>query len=87
MSPILTVRDLEWDKAPGQPVFSDVNFTVNEGDFVVLTGKSGCGSVYSSELGACIARAKRSDKSRKSTLLKCLAHLNLYSGAIEFRGQ
>lgn len=45
MSPILTIRDLEWEKSLGQPVFSDVNFTVDEGDFVVLTGKSGCGSV------------------------------------------
>jgi len=45
MSPILSIRNLEWEKAPGQPVFSNVNFTLEEGDFLVLTGKSGSGQV------------------------------------------
>jgi len=66
MSPILNIRNLEWEKAPGQPVFSNVNFTLEDGDFLVLTGKSGSG---------------------KSTMLKCLAHLNLYKGEIEYHGQ
>lgn len=43
MSPILSVRNLEWEKAPGQPIFSNVNFALEEGDFLVLTGKSGTG--------------------------------------------
>jgi ABC-type bacteriocin/lantibiotic exporter with double-glycine peptidase domain len=43
MSPILSVRNLEWEKAPGQPIFSNVNFNLEEGDFLVLTGKSGTG--------------------------------------------
>lgn len=47
---LLSVRDLEWDKAPGQPVFDSVNFAVQEGDIVVLTGKSGSGCVLSNIL-------------------------------------
>ena len=43
MSPLLSVRNLEWEKTPGDPIFSDVNFTLDEGDFLVLTGKSGSG--------------------------------------------
>lgn len=49
---LLSVRDLEWDKAPGQPVFDAVNFTVQEGDIVVLTGKSGSGCVLSNIIEA-----------------------------------
>jgi len=52
MSPLLTVRDLAWEKAPGQPVFASVNFSVDEGDVVVLTGKSGSGK---STLLKCLA--------------------------------
>lgn len=47
MSPLLTIRDLEWDKAPGQPVFTGIDLTVDEGDIVMLTGKSGSGYVPS----------------------------------------
>ncbi|THG99207.1 hypothetical protein EW026_g3089 [Hermanssonia centrifuga] len=39
---------------------------VNEGDVLILQGKSGCG---------------------KTTLLKCLAHLNVYEGELEYRGK
>jgi len=52
MSSILNVRNLEWEKAPGQPIFSNVSFTLEERDFLVLTGKSGCGK---STLLKCLA--------------------------------
>lgn len=85
---LLAVRELEWDKAPGQPVFDSVNFTVQEGDIVVLTGKSGSGCAcpcFSSRARWGILRDVVSH--RKSTLLKCLAHLNIYKGEILYRGQ
>ncbi|KAI0780727.1 P-loop containing nucleoside triphosphate hydrolase protein [Trametes elegans] len=41
--PLLELKDLSWYKQKGQPVFTNVNLTVNEGDIVVLQGKSGSG--------------------------------------------
>lgn len=40
---VLELKGVECSKAKGQPIFSDVSFTVNEGDVVILQGKSGCG--------------------------------------------
>ena len=40
---LLWVKDVAWEKAPGQPIISGVSFKVYEGDVVVLTGKSGSG--------------------------------------------
>ncbi|KAH9934704.1 P-loop containing nucleoside triphosphate hydrolase protein, partial [Fomitopsis serialis] len=39
------------------PIFSHINFSVREGDILIVQGKSGSG---------------------KSTILKCLSHLNIY---------
>ncbi|KAI0647249.1 P-loop containing nucleoside triphosphate hydrolase protein [Trametes meyenii] len=64
--PLLELRNLAWYKQKGQPVFTDVNLQVNEGDLVVLQGKSGAG---------------------KSSLLKCIAHLNTHEGEVLYRGQ
>jgi len=67
MDALLEVRDvacLKEDK--GSPVFSKVNFVVNEGDIVIIQGKSGTG---------------------KTTLLKCLSHLNVYTGQVLYRGR
>jgi len=47
-------------------MFENVNFSVNEGDVVILRARSGSG---------------------KTTLLKCIAHLYLYHGTVEFRGK
>jgi len=41
--PILELRDVGCSKSPGQPIFAHVNFTVNDGDVIVLQGKSGSG--------------------------------------------
>ena len=41
--PIIEVKEVGCSKAKGQPIFSNVSFTVNEGDVVMLQGKSGSG--------------------------------------------
>ncbi|KIM87098.1 hypothetical protein PILCRDRAFT_815556 [Piloderma croceum F 1598] len=43
MVPLLEIRDLACLRDQGSPVFSDLNFIVNEGDIVVIQGKSGSG--------------------------------------------
>ncbi len=40
---ILDIKNVGCSKAPGEPIFSHVNFKVNEGDVLILQGKSGCG--------------------------------------------
>ncbi|KAF8312017.1 ATP-binding cassette transporter [Clavulina sp. PMI_390] len=54
MANLLTIRDLSWykDGDRDHTIFHGVNFTVNEGDFLVLTGKSGSGK---STLLKCLA--------------------------------
>ena len=42
---ILEIKSVGCSKTEGQPIFTDVNFTVNDGDIVVLQGKSGAGYV------------------------------------------
>ena len=42
-NPILELTNVGCSKAPGQPIFEHVSFTVNERDVVVLQGKSGSG--------------------------------------------
>lgn len=42
-SPVIEVKEVGCSKAKGQPIFSNVTFTVNEGDVVILQGKSGSG--------------------------------------------
>jgi len=49
---MLEVKDLTYSKGGGQPIISGINFTVNEGDVVVLKGVSGSGK---STLLKCIA--------------------------------
>lgn len=40
---LLELKDVACSKAPGQPIFTHVNLTVNEGDVIILQGKSGSG--------------------------------------------
>ena len=40
---LLELKDVGCNKAPGQPIFSHVNLTVNDGDVIILQGKSGSG--------------------------------------------
>ncbi|CAL1705036.1 unnamed protein product [Somion occarium] len=40
---ILEVHNIGVYQAPGQPIITDVNFEVREGDIVILQGKSGAG--------------------------------------------
>ena len=42
-SPFLTVKSLACQRGPN-PVFSDVSFTINQGEIVGLQGDSGCGN-------------------------------------------
>ncbi|KAH7926322.1 P-loop containing nucleoside triphosphate hydrolase protein [Leucogyrophana mollusca] len=63
---LLELRDVSCARNKDENIFSSVNFDVNEGDVVVLQGKSGCG---------------------KTTLMKCIAHLNVYEGHITFNGR
>lgn len=44
-APLLELRNIGCYKQKGQPIFADVNLKVNEGEVVVLQGKSGSGSV------------------------------------------
>ena len=41
--PLLELRNLACNKQKGQPIFANVDITVNEGDVLVLQGKSGSG--------------------------------------------
>lgn len=43
--PLLELRNIGCYKQKGQSIFADVNLKVNEGEVVVLQGKSGSGSV------------------------------------------
>ncbi|EGN95960.1 hypothetical protein SERLA73DRAFT_185413 [Serpula lacrymans var. lacrymans S7.3] len=63
---LLDIRGLSCLREQGHPLFSKLTFQVNEGDIIVIQGKSGSG---------------------KTTMLKCIAHLNLYEGSIFYRGQ
>ncbi|KAH8106852.1 P-loop containing nucleoside triphosphate hydrolase protein [Cristinia sonorae] len=51
-TPILELKHVGCSKAKGQPIFTNVNFTVNEGDVVIFQGKSGSGK---STLLKCLA--------------------------------
>ena len=44
-APLLELKKVGCYKQKGQPIFSDVNLQVNEGDIVVLQGKSGSGYI------------------------------------------
>ena len=44
-APLLQLKGLACYKQKGQPIFTGVNLTVNEGEVLVLQGKSGCGYV------------------------------------------
>ncbi|TFY62008.1 hypothetical protein EVJ58_g4148 [Rhodofomes roseus] len=63
---LLEIKDLECPRPNGDPIFSHVNFSVREGDILIVQGKSGSG---------------------KSTILKCLSHLNIYRGEVLYRGK
>ncbi|KAF5391350.1 hypothetical protein D9757_001879 [Collybiopsis confluens] len=62
---LFTVHDLSCETDEGAQIFSGINLVLNQGDIVVVQGKSGCG---------------------KTTFLKCLAHLHLYTGDVVFHG-
>lgn len=42
-TPILELRDITCEVSSGQTLFQDVSFSVNEGDTIILQGKSGSG--------------------------------------------
>ncbi len=42
-SPLLEVHNLECSLGTKEHIFHHVHFTVNEGEVVILQGKSGCG--------------------------------------------
>lgn len=43
MAAILEVSDLACLRDKGSPVFSKLNFVVNDGDIIIIQGKSGSG--------------------------------------------
>lgn len=43
MVALLEIRDLACLRDQGLPIFSNLNFIINEGDIVVIQGKSGSG--------------------------------------------
>ncbi|KAG9096613.1 hypothetical protein FRC06_008490 [Ceratobasidium sp. 370] len=65
-APLLSVKGLTVYKAKNDPIVSNISFEVQEGDVLVLQGRSGGG---------------------KSTILKALAHLNVYQGEILLHGK
>ena len=82
MEALLEVRNLACLKEDkGSPVFSKVNFVVNEGDIVIIQGKSGTG------YDRLLANVAVLTQNRKTTLLKCLSHLNVYTGEVLYRGR
>ena len=92
MAPLLAVKNLSCVWPEGDPMFENVNFSVNEGDIIVLQARSGSGCVVSIpvSLTSTIHRHHHHASSlscSKTTLLKCIAHLYLYHGTVEFRGK
>lgn len=79
---LLEVHDLAVYKDGTNSIISKVNLKVNQGDVIVLRGASGCGYVGTQEL-----RNHSNFPCSKTTLLKCLAHLDLYSGEILYKGK
>ncbi|KAF8521205.1 P-loop containing nucleoside triphosphate hydrolase protein [Hysterangium stoloniferum] len=55
-----------------QTIFNGLSFNLNAGDILVLLSRSGTGPVYMLY--------------KKTTLLKCLSHLNVYQGDVLLRG-
>jgi len=47
MAPLLAVKNLSCVWPEGDPIFENVNFSVNEGDIIVLQARSGSGCVVS----------------------------------------
>ena len=47
MAPLLAVKNLSCVWPEGDPMFENVNFSVNEGDIIVLQARSGTGCVVS----------------------------------------
>ena len=47
MSPLLAVKNLSCVWSEGDPMFENINFSVNEGDIIVLQARSGTGYVAS----------------------------------------
>jgi len=47
MAPLLAVKNLSCVWPEGDPMFENVNFSVNEGDIIVLQARSGSGCVMS----------------------------------------
>ena len=43
MQGFLKIEGLNKTYVPGKPVFADVNFTIDKGEFVIIIGHSGCG--------------------------------------------
>jgi len=91
MSPLLAVKNLSCVWPEGDPMFENINFNVNEGDIVVLQARSGTGYVAPVRVSLVLISSSLSQSRflvcRKTTLLKCIAHLYLYRGTVEFRGK
>jgi ABC-type iron transport system FetAB ATPase subunit len=90
MAPLLAVKNLSCVWPEGDPMFENVNFNVNEGDIIMLQARSGSGHVASVPvflLVPIILITLHILVPSKTTLLKCIAHLYLYHGTVEFRGK
>jgi ABC-type branched-subunit amino acid transport system ATPase component len=87
MTPLLAVKNLSCVWPEGDPIFEKVSFNVNEGDIIVLQARSGSGCVASILVSAVLIITSLILVPRKTTLLKCIAHLYLYRGDVEFRGK
>ena len=81
---VITVKNLACLRPEGDPIFVNVNFNVNEGDIIICGHVVALGElrILPTYLILIIVVFLR-----KTTLLKCLAHLNLYHGTIELRGK
>lgn len=91
MAPLLEVRDLTLrrDDGSGSAILNvgcelnrahtqNLNLEVKDGEVLIIQGESGCGYVL---------RALQADV-RKTTLLKCIAELNVYQkGEVLLRGE
>ena len=51
--PLLSVINLSCFRSTDQATFTNVSFVVNDGDVLVLSGRSGSGSVASTDLLGC----------------------------------
>lgn len=84
---VLELRGIGCEVSPGQPLFEDISFVVNEGGYRKRDYVPALIDVHNNEPLGDIVVLQGKSGSGKTTLLKCIAHLVLHKGKILYRGR